>query len=79
MFIETSAQEYSMGTQREGKGEYVRYDRTGEAPGAADSSSDDDGVISVASSSDKDNVSVVATLDAEILAADEELNSLLKN
>merc|ERR1712030_312444 len=74
-----SAQEFSMGTQREGKVEYVRYDGTGEAPGAVDSSSDDDGVIWFVSSSDEDNVSVVAMLDAEILVADEELKSLLKN
>ena len=63
-------QECSVGTRR---GE------TGEAPGAADRSSDDDGVIGFVSSSDEDNVSVVAMLDAEILAADEELKSLLKN
>ena len=58
-----SALEYSRGTQRDGKGD----------------SRDDDGVISVASSSYGDNVSVVAMLDAEILAADKELISLLKN
>ena len=63
-------QECSVGTRR---GE------TGEAPGAADRSGDDDGVIGFVSSSDEDNVSVVAMLDDEILAADKELKSLLKN
>ena len=59
-----SAQGCGMDTQRrEGKG----------------NSSDDDRVIGVASGSDEDNASVVATLDAEILAADEELKYLLKN
>ena len=42
---------------------------------------DDDDVIGFVggSGSDEDNVSVVAMLDAEILAADEELSSLVKN
>ena len=76
-----SAQEFSMGARREGKDEYVRYDGTGEAPRAVDGSGDDDDVIGFVggSGSDEDNVSVVAMLDAEILAADEELSSLVKN
>ena len=73
-----SAQECGMDTQREWKGEYVRYDRTGEAPGATDSSSDDDDVIGVASGSDEDNATVVATLDAEILSVKADLEKDVK-